>query len=194
MIWRVQIFKANSYPIGLMRPSCWIRVLSVTVRQACDNQFMAAPLLIIHLKRSRRLTAILSLAHFSAIGLLWPLMLPVAAKLMGTVVLAASLIFYLRYYALLRSPGSVVSFELSDEMAGTLEIRCGERIPCALLGSSFVAPYLTVLDWKPLEHRASPMPWRKFSARSVVILPDGIDAEEFRQLRVLLRWKWEDPK
>jgi toxin CptA len=26
-----------------------------------------------------------------------------------------------------------------------------------------------------------------------MILPDGIDAEEFRQLRVLLRWKWKDP-
>jgi toxin CptA len=155
---------------------------------------MVAPLLIIRLKRSKRLTATLGLAHFSAIGLLWPLMLPVAAKLMGTVILAISLVFYLRYYALLRSPGSVVSIELSEEMAGTLETRCGERISCTLLGSSFVAPYLTVLDWKPLEPQASLMPWRKLSARSVVILPDGIDAEEFRQLRVLLRWKWKDPE
>ena len=155
---------------------------------------MVAPLLIIRLKRSRRLTATLGLAHSSAIGLLWPLMLPVAVKLMGTIILAVSLVFYLRHYALLRSPGSVVSLELSEEMAGTLETRCGERIPCTLLGSSFVAPYLTVLDWKSLEPQVSLMPWRKFSARSVVILADGIDTEEFRQLRVLLRWKWKDPE
>lgn len=155
---------------------------------------MVAPLLIIRLKRSRRLTATLGLAHSSAIGLLWPLMLPVAVKLMGTIILTVSLVFYLRHYALLRSPGSVVSLELSEEMAGTLETRGGERIRCTLLGSSFVAPYLTVLDWKPLEPQVSLMPWRKLSARSVVILPDGIDAEEFRQLRVLLRWKWKDPE
>lgn len=158
---------------------------------------MATPLLIIRLKRSMRLAMMLSLAHFSTIGLLWPLMLPVAVKLLGTVILAMSLIFYLRYYALLRSPGSVVGLELSDEMACTIETRCGERIPYALLGSSFVAPYLTVLDGK-LQQSSEPrrclMPCEKFSARSIVILPDAIDAEEFRQLRVLLRWKWKDPK
>ena len=64
------------------------------------------------------------------------------------------------------------------------------RITCTLLGSSFVEPYLTVLELKPLEPLKS---WRRFSSRSVVILPDGIDAEGFRQLRVLLRWKWKDP-
>lgn len=155
---------------------------------------MVAPLLIIRLDRSTRLAVTLSLAHFFAVGILWPLILPAAAKLTGTVILAASLIFYLRHYALLRSPGSVVSLELSDEMICTLETRRGERIPCTLLGSSFVAPYLAVLDWKPLEPPTSLLPWRRFSTRSVVILPDGIDAEEFRRLRVLLRWKWKDPR
>lgn len=62
---------------------------------------------------------------------------------------------------------------------------------CALLGSSFVAPYLTVLELKPLGFQKL---WQRFSPRSVVILPDGIDKEEFRQLRVLLRWKWKDAR
>ena len=167
------------------------------------------PLLIIRLKPSMRLAVILSLAHFSAIGLLWPLMLPVAAKFIGTVILAASLVFYLRHYALLRSPQSVTGLELSDEMTCTLELLRGERIACTVLGSSFVAPYLTVLELKPLKilEPREPMqpltppvllaplpPLRKFSGRSVVILPDGIDAEAFRRLRVLLRWKWKDPE
>ena len=149
-------------------------------RRECDNQFMSAPLLVVHLKPSRNLAVILGFAHFAAAGLLWPLALPVVVKLAGAAVLAVSLIFYLRHYALLRSPRAVVAFELSDEMACTLETRRGERIGCALLGSSFVAPYLTVLNLKPEE---------KFFTRSVVILADAIDAEEFRQLRVLLRWK-----
>ena len=140
--------------------------------------------LVIRLKPSIRLAVILGFAHFAAIGMLWPLALPPVIKLMGTALLAVSLFFYLQYYALLRSPGSVVAFELSDEMSCALETRRGGRIICTLLGSSFVAPYLTVLNLKPSGG---------FFTRSVVILADGIDAEQFRQLRVLLRWKWKDP-
>lgn len=152
-------------------------------------------MLIIRLKPSRRLAVVLGLAHFTAIGLLWPLALPVMIKLAGSMLLTVSLAFYVRHYAWLTSPGSVTGLELalepSDEMTCVLETQRGERIACALLGSSFVAPYLMVLELSPLEPSKS---WRKFFTRSVVILPDGIDAEEFRQLRVLLRWKWKDPK
>lgn len=152
-------------------------------------------MLIIRLKPSRHLAVVLGLAHFTAIGLLWPLALPVMIKLAGSILLSVSLAFYVRHYAWLTSPGSVTGLELrlepSDEMTCVLETQRGERIACALLGSSFVAPYLMVLELNPLEPSKS---WRKFLTRSVVILPDGIDAEEFRQLRVLLRWKWKDPK
>jgi toxin CptA len=131
----------------------------------------------------------LGLAHVSAISLLWPLMLPVAAKLVSTAALAISLVIYLRHYALRKSPGSITGLSLADDMTCTLETRRGERIACALLGSSFVAPYLTVLELKPLTdtrwpHRPGPC--------SVVILPDAIAAEDFRRLRVLLRWKWKE--
>ena len=143
----------------------------------------------------------LSFAHFAAIGLLWPLILPASAKLAGSAMLVVSLVFYLRRYALLRSPGSVMSIELSEEMICTLETRRGDRIVCTLLGSSFVAPYLTLLELKPLKHQESMKlpshsgrPRRWLLARSIVILPDAIDTEQFRQLRVLLRWKWKDPK
>jgi len=153
------------------------------------------PLLVVRLKPSRRLGAALSFAHFTAIGLLWPLALPVMVKLMGSMLLAASLALYVRYFALLTSPGSVRGLELglesSDQITCTLETQRGDRVACALLGSSFVTPYLTVLELKPLELRKLR---QRFSHRSVVILPDGIDAEEFRQLRVLLRWKWKDPR
>ena len=149
------------------------------------------------------LAVMLSLAHFFAIGLLWPLMLPTTAKLAGSAALALSLVFYLRHYALLRSPKSVMGLELSDDMTCTLQLRQGERIACTLLGSSFVTPYLTVLElkphknfWSPLQPLLLPMSrkfLRRFSARSIVIMPDGVDMEKFRQLRVLLRWKWKDP-
>jgi toxin CptA len=156
------------------------------------------PLLVVRFRPSIRLAAMLSFAHASATGLLWPLILPAAAKLAGSAILAASLVFYLKRNALLRSPDSVIGLELSHKMACTLETQNGERIMCAVLGSSFVAPYLTVLELQPLKldaYAGSPAnqkPWRKCFSRSVVILPDGVDPEEFRQLRVLLRWKWKD--
>ena len=151
------------------------------------------PLLTVRLKPSKCLAVILSLAHFTATGLLWPLTIPVMMKLAGSAILAATLFLYTRYYALLTSPKSVRGLKLAldstDAITCTLETQRGDYIACALLGSSFVAPYLTVLELKPLGARRL---WQRFRKRSVVILPDGIDVEEFRQLRVLLRWRWKN--
>ena len=147
------------------------------------------PLLVLHLRPSFRLASMLSLAHLSAGALLWPLMLPIAVKLAAIAALAFSLAIYLRHYALRTSPGSITSLALADDMTCTLQTRRGQRIPCALLGSSFVATYLTVLELKP---QAPAKWWHKLGAYSVVILPDAIDSEEFRRLRVLLRWKWKE--
>jgi toxin CptA len=152
---------------------------------------MAAPLLKIRLKPSARLGAMLGLAHLAAIAMLWPLVLPLTVKFLATAALIASLIFYWKRYVSLNASPSVTGFELSEDMACVMETHGGERIHTVLLGSSFVAPYLTVLNWKfrPCSLGAS---WRHFSASSVVIMPDGIDAEEFRQLRILLKWKWKE--
>jgi toxin CptA len=131
----------------------------------------------------------LGLAHVLAISLLWPLTLPVAVKLAATAALVISLVIYLRNYALRNLPGSITSLALAEDMTCRLETRRGEYIACALLGSSFVAPYLTVLELRPLNATKW---WHRFGGRSVVILPDAIGREDFRQLRVLLRWKWKE--
>lgn len=150
-----------------------------------------ALLLAIRLKPSPRLAILLILAHVAAIGLLWPLALPEWVKASASVLLALSLVLYLRRYALLRSPRSIVRMEVKDDMIFTLETRSGARFDCALLESSFVAPWLTVLELKPVKPGSM---WQRFASYSITILPDGINAEEFRQLRVLLRWKWRDPR
>lgn len=48
-----------------------------------------------------------------------------------------------------------------------------------LRDGSFVAPWLTIIRWRP--ERAN-------FDRTVVVLPDMLDAESFRRLRILLRW------
>jgi hypothetical protein len=59
----------------------------------------------------------------------------------------------------------------SDARGGTREGQVQE--------GSFVAPWLTLLRWRPEGTRFD---------RTIVILPDAIAGEEFRRLRVLLRW------
>lgn len=143
---------------------------------------LAMTILSIHRKPSLRLLIILSLAHLVATSLFWPLALPFGIKAIAVVMLVFSLVYYVRQDALLTASNAVVAFELSDDMCCTLITRSGESMVCDLSGSTFVAPYLTVLNLKSAG---------KFFTRSVMILPDGIDAEEFRRLRVLLRWKWK---
>ena len=99
------------------------------------------------------------------------------------ILLIISLIYYSKQEALLSARSAVVAFELSDDMQCILTTRAGESVVCTILSSTFVAPYMTVLNLKPVG---------KFLTRGVVILPDGIDAEVFRRLRVLLRWKWRE--
>jgi toxin CptA len=48
-----------------------------------------------------------------------------------------------------------------------------------LAPGSFVAPWLTVVRWRPEGARF---------ARTVLVAPDAVDADAFRRLRVLLRW------
>ncbi len=139
--------------------------------------------MIIHLQPSYQLAVILVLAHLVAAGLLWPLALSWNITVIIVATLIASLFYYLRKDAMLTAQNAIVVLTLPDEMTCVLTTRSGESIACSIQGSSFVAPYLTVINLKPSQ---------KFFTRSVVILPDGIDAEEFRRLRVWLRWRWKN--
>jgi toxin CptA len=94
--------------------------------------------------------------------------------------LLGSLWFYLRRDCLRTAPGSVVGFEIHPDCRCAVQTRHGDWLEARLLPSSFVAPYLTVLNLR--------VAGRRFPAH-VTILPDAIDGEDFRRLRVLLRWK-----
>lgn len=48
-----------------------------------------------------------------------------------------------------------------------------------VVDGSFVAPWLTVIHWRPAGSR-----W----TRTILLLPDMVEANAFRRLRVLLRW------
>lgn len=140
------------------------------------------PELIIYLKSSRQYALLLCFAHFAAICILWKIDWSIYIKLIGAILLAISLCLYLRCHALLLSPRSIVSLRFSEDGSTcTAQTQSNEHITFMVKGDTFVTPYLTVLSMK------SPY---SILPRNIVIFPDSIDIEKFRQLRIWLRWKW----
>jgi len=80
---------------------------------------------------------------------------------------------------LLRLPASIIALEVTAKGELRCATRAGEWHAATVLGSSTVTPWLTVLNLK-LEDR-------RF-ARHVVLTPDRVAAEDFRRLRVWLKW------
>lgn len=138
--------------------------------------------LSIQLRPSRQLAVLLSLAHCTAAGVFWPLALPAVVKVIITLLLAGSLYYYLRRDAWLVSPQSVVTLHLTGKNRCKAEIRAKKSINTIIDASTFVAPYMTVLCLKMEQ---------AYRYRTIVILPDSIDADSFRRLRVWLKWKWQ---
>ena len=139
--------------------------------------------LTLHIKPSQQLTLLFSCAHMGCIIIIALLDGSMLLKASGMLLLALSLIYYIRTYASLQSANAIVSLYLSRDSTCITQTRSGQQQHWHIEGSSFVTPYLTVLSLKSNELLFS---------RSIVIFPDNIDAELFRQLRVWLRWKWKD--
>jgi len=137
-------------------------------------------MLSIAIRRSRRLTWLLILAHAGAVALLWPLAVALWIKAVIAVVIIASLVFFLNHVALLTAPEAVIAVEIHEQEGNmALQTRRGEWHECKLSGDSFVSTWLTILVLaQENRHRA----------RHVVITPDNVDVGDFRRLRVWLRW------
>lgn len=70
-----------------------------------------------------------------------------------------------------------VSAPRSLQVGGDGQIRV-DGVPGLVVAGSFVAPWLTALRWRPTRG------WRD---HGLLILPDMLEPEDFRRLRVLLR-------
>jgi len=77
--------------------------------------------------------------------------------------------------AMLRTAG------LKLDRAGRIEVTTldGRTFAGQVRDGSFVAPWFTTVRWKPDGSRFS---------RTIAVLPDMLSGQDFRQLRVLLRW------
>ena len=100
-----------------------------------------------------------------------------AVSACGALVVAA--VAAIRREALREGRGSVS--RLMVDLGGRVEAAGSSGVPLAgrLVPGSFVAPWLTVVRWRPEGARF---------ARTVLVPPDAVDPDAFRRLRVLLRW------
>ena len=131
------------------------------------------------LQPSRYLAALLIAAHGITLAALFPLALPIWAKVALVSLILFSLMHHLRRDAWLSASSASMALALEgDRMA--LTTRGGEQLTGQVLRDSLVTPFLTVLNIMPQGARL---------AHSVIILPDSLDAESFRQLRVWLIWR-----
>jgi hypothetical protein len=131
------------------------------------------------LEPSRPLAAALLLIHAVAIGAIVPLELPLAIKVALALAVAASLVHSIRRHALLRAKKSVLAIEVRDQHTAAIQSRNRVWCDARILGTSYVSAQLTVLNLRVAGERLT---------RHVLLTRGNIDEQQFRRIRVLLRW------
>ena len=142
-------------------------------------------MLQISLNPSRLLAAILIVAHACAIGLVLMIELPQWLKLAAAsgLVLQCILVVYRR--AFLHGAEPVIALEVSSDHRLSIRTRRSGWQECDVLGSTYVSPYLTIMNLRLSSERM---------ARHVTLLPDSLNRDDFRRLRVWLKWKNDNLK
>lgn len=138
-----------------------------------------AHLPVMELRPSRQLALVLGSAHLSALLVLALLPLALWLQASGAVVLLLSAAHAIRHHALRRGRHAAVALHFTDREQLRVRMRDGSWHAGRVLGSSTVGASLTLLNIA-LDGRRLPVH---------VILPvDSLAADDFRRLRVWLRW------
>jgi toxin CptA len=134
---------------------------------------------VTELRPSRRLALILGSAHLGALLLLATLPIAMWLQLCGVALLLPGGVLAIRRHALRRGRGAVTALDFMDREHLRVRTRDGAWHTGSVLGTSTVGAAWTVLNLR-LDDRRWPV--------HVVITGNSIDAEDFRRLRVWLRW------
>jgi toxin CptA len=132
-----------------------------------------------NLQPSVYFTIALIASHGVALAVLAPLALPLWARILLASFVITSLLYHVWHDAWLLALSSNKTLLVDGDMV-QLVARNGDQVTARVLADSLVTPYITLLNV---------LPQGSYFTRSVIILPDSLDAESFRQLRVWLRWE-----
>jgi hypothetical protein len=88
------------------------------------------------------------------------------------------------------APGTVATIAKKEPLEIFLQTRAGQIEHGQLIATQFVAPFFTCVRFRIFAETPKKGYFRAYFKRSrqLLLLSDNIDAEEFRQCRVLLRW------
>lgn len=118
------------------------------------------------------------MGHGIAITSLAFVPIPQIAFYLMLVVMLWSLLYFVLRDARLTLEDSIVAISLGDDRI-ILFNRDGDEQVGKLLRSSLIMPQIVILNITLPNHF-----WKK----NVVLMPDSMDAESFRQLRVVMKW------
>ena len=124
------------------------------------------------------LMTILLVAHGASVFLLAMLPLPIGYKWVGSIVILIAAWHYVRRYALLNMGSAVRALRMVAD--AKLDILRNDWQSAQLTHEQFIHPLLTIIRCRT-ENSRWPI--------AIVILPDMLDAESFRALRVRLKWR-----
>ena len=104
---------------------------------------------------------------------------PAACDLFAAIVLAGWAHRHVRLHGTRTARRAVVEILLSSDAVIVVRRRDGKLIAGHVRSASFVHPWFTSIVWRPDGARWS---------RTVPLVPDMLDVDDFRRLRVLLRY------
>ncbi len=134
------------------------------------------PTLHVRLRPSPTLVAAIALAHLAAVAAAL-VALPGGAAAVAAIGVALSATAHLRE-ALHRAPRAIAALELSADGPVAVAGPSGDWLTAQVRTAAVPAPWVAVVTVRDALGRR----------RSAVVLPDALDRDAFRRLRVWLRW------
>lgn len=133
----------------------------------------------LNLKPSYWLAALLAASSLGACIIVLCMPMPSSLKIFICVPVVLAAAYFIAQDTLILLPWSFTGLALNTKGELLVTRKDGLDSAASVLPSSFVAAYLTVLNLKISGSR-----WR----RNMLLTPDRVDGDVFRQLRVWLRW------
>lgn len=118
------------------------------------------------------------LAHLGAIIAVLCVTLLWLVKIILVVIIVVSLIMFLRRHVYRNTPHAIVKLEPTNDNVWLLINKTQHSIKAVLRGNSVCSLHLVLLNFKVVDAR------KYFS---VIILPDALSDENFRQLRIVVK-------
>lgn len=137
----------------------------------------------ISLRPSRQLALALLIACAGSLSLLWVLAVPDPYRAVCASVLLVATLYILLRDVWHRFPWSITALQLATDGSLRCMTRNGRWQHAYVQGNSCVTAWLTVLNVRLTGER-----W----PRGIVLLPDSLEVDAYRRLRVWLRWGRQD--